>query len=173
MSQAGQQAAGAAVGATVGGFIGGPARAIMGAQIGAAGVGAFQSKSAGDNQGMLDEAALRLNMEQARLTAAERSSALARKFRKSLASQVAIASMRGGSGSLVAQFGSESFQNFLEDQGAIDRGLAVAERQGDIAGAELKAKANTRDTKTAGNFASSAFDAVNFSGLLKGSGSKA
>lgn len=173
MAQASQQAAGAAVGAAIGFVVtaGNPAGAIMGGQLGAAGVGAVQSKFAGDTQGDIDEAALNLNLEQARLSAAEKSAALARNFRKSLASQIAIASMRGGAGSLVAQFGSESFQNYMEDKSAIEAGLAVSETQGSIGKAKLKADANTRDIKSFGNFASSSFDAVNFSNLLKGSGS--
>ena len=170
MAQAGQQAAGAAVGAAIGAFAGGPVGAVAGAQIGAASVGAIQSKFAGDTQGMLDEAALNLNLEQARLSAAEKSAALARNFRKSLASQVAIASMRGGAGSLVAQFGAESYQNFIQDNKAIEAGLNIAEAQGKIGRAQLKADANTRDIKALSSFATSSFDAVNFSNLLKGGG---
>lgn len=170
MSQAGQQAAGAAVGAAVGFAAGGPAGAFAGASIGAAGVGALQAHDASETQGIMDEAALKVNMAQARQTAAERSALLARNFRKSLASQVAIASMRGGSGSLVAQFGTEAFQNFIEDQGAIEAGLDVAETQGKLSSAQIDANKETRDLKALGKFSSTAFDAVNFSNLLKSGG---
>ena len=171
MSQAGQQAAGAAVGAAVGFVATGfnPAGAAAGAGIGAAAVGALQSKSAGDTQGELDEATLNLNMEQARLSAAEKSAVLARNFRKSLASQVAIAGMRGGAGSLVAQFGAESFQNYMEDKTAIEAGLEVSEAQGKLSTAQLGADATVRDMKTVTAFASSASKAINFSDLLKDS----
>lgn len=170
MSQAGQQAAGAAVGAAVGAVAGGPVGAVMGAQIGGATVAAGQSYFAGQEQGMLDDAALKMNMAQARLNAAEKSAVLARNFRKSLASQVAVAAMRGGTGSLVAQFGIEDYQNYMQDQKAIESGLKIAETQGAIGEAQNKADANTRDIKVFKDFTSSVGDAVNFSNLLKGKG---
>jgi len=170
MSQAGQQAAGAAVGAAIGAVAGGPAGAVAGASIGAGVVGAGQSYFAGQEQGLLDKAALETNLAQARASAAEKSAVLASNFRKSLASQVAIAGMRGGAGSLVAQFGIEDFQNFMQDQKAIELGLKVSETQGKIGEAQNKADANTRNIKTAKDFASTTLDAVNFSNLLKGKG---
>lgn len=170
MSQAAGQAAGAAVGAAVGGVLGGPAGAFAGASIGAGGVGFLQQRSAGQTQGMLDSAALQLNAEQARTQAAERSAALARTFRKSLASQMALATMRGGAGSLAAQFGVESFQNYMEDRKAIESGLAVSESSTKIGEATNKAKANERDLRAVSNFASTAFSGVNFSNLLKSGG---
>ena len=168
MSQAGQQAAGAAVGAAVGAVAGGPPGAIAGASLGASAVGAGQSFFAGEDQNTIDQAALKLNVEQARLSASEKSAVLARNFRKSLASQVAIASMRGGAGSLAAQFGAESYQNFLQDQKSIDVGLNVSETQAKIADANARAIRNTSEIKTGTTFGSSALNAVNVSGLLKG-----
>ena len=173
MAQAGQQAAGAAVGAAIGAVAAGPMGAITGAQIGSSAVGAVQSAVAGSSQDMMDRAALKLNLEQARLNAAEKSSAVARNFRKSLASQVAIASMRGGAGSLALQFGNESIQNYLQDKSAIEAGLQIAETKSDFALADLKAKKNVRNIKTFSNFAESTFNAFNFSGLLKGGGGAA
>lgn len=169
MANVSGQAAGMAVGAAVGSLFG-PLGTAAGASIGSGAAGYFQQSSANKTQGQLDEAALNLNMEQARLKASEQSSTLARNFRKALASQVAVASMRGGSGSLAAQFGRESYQNYLEDKSAIDAGLAVSEAQGKLSGAQIEADKQTRDLKALSNFTSTAFSGVNFSNLLnKGS----
>ena len=166
MAQASGQAAGLAVGAAVGSLLG-PVGTYAGAAIGVGAAGFLQQSSANKTQGQLDEAALNLNMEQARLKAAEQSSMLARNFRKALASQVAVASMRGGAGSIAAQFGSESYQNYMEDKSAIESGLAVSEAQGKLSSAQLSADKNTRDLKALSNFTSTAFSGVNFSNLLK------
>lgn len=168
MSQAGQQAAGAAVGAAIGAFAGGPAGAAAGMSIGAGIVGSIQGIVGSSQQSTIDDAALQLNITQARSKAAEQASVLASNFRKSLASQVAIAGMRGGAGSLVAQFGAESYQNYTEDKKSIEAGLAVSEASERIKTAENIADRNTRETKIASNLLSSTTNSINFNNLLKG-----
>ena len=168
--QAAGQAAGTAIGAAIGTYVGGPVGGVVGAQIGSSAVGSIQSFTAGDTQTEIEEAALETNRAQARESAAERSAVLAGKFRKALATQVSIASMRGGSGSLALQFGRESMENYLADKDAIARGLQISETQSKIAEAEIDANANARHLKALSNFTTSAFSSINFSNLLKGTG---
>lgn len=166
MAAAAGQAAGLAVGAAVGAIAGGPAGATAGAQIGVAGAGFLQQRKAGQVQDTLDTAALRLNQEQARTVAAEKSAIHAANFRKALASTVAFASLRGGAGSVARQFGQESVKSFLEDQKAIESGLQISEAQTDISRANLSAKSTARNITNLSRFAQSAFSGVNLN-LLK------
>lgn len=163
MSGATGQAAGMAIGAAVGSLVGQP---LAGAAIGAGGAGYLQSRGDSSTQYKLDTEALRLNKEQARLKAAETSAIHASNFRQALASQIASAAMRGGSGSLVTQFGSEAFKNFNQDERAIATGLKISEAQNTIEGAGATARKAARDTQSAMNFASTAFSGVNLN-LLK------
>lgn len=165
MAAAAGQAAGLAVGAAVGSILG-PGGAAAGASIGSSVVGFLEETSANKTQGILDDAALRLNQEQARLKASEASSIHARNFRKALASQVSLASMRGGAGSLVTQFGSESFQNFLQDQKAIETGLKVSEAQGAIGEATNAANQVARESRAISRLAGNVAEGINLN-LLK------
>ena len=169
MAAAAGQAAGLAVGAAVGSIVPGIGT-VAGAAIGSAAAGFFGETTAGKIQGTLDQAALNLNREQARLKAAETAAIHASNFRQALASQVSLASMRGGSGSLTAQFGQESFSNFLRDQKAIELGLQVSEAQGDITQAGLSAAQSKRDLAAATRFGQTAFSGINLN-LLKPRGS--
>ena len=165
MAAAAGQAAGMAVGAAVGSFV--PAiGTAAGASIGSATAGLIQQTSLGHAQGQVDQAALDLNREQARLQAAERSAIHASNFRQALASQVSLASMRGGAGSVVAQFGQQAFKTFMQDQKAIEAGLTVAETQAGIQQAGLSATQSKRDLLAATQFATTAFEGLNLN-LLK------
>lgn len=167
MANSAGQAAGLAIGAAIGSFFG-PAGALAGASIGSAGAGYLEEQSAGKTQGVLDSAALRLNMEQARLKAAETSATHAENFRQALAHQVALASMRGGSGSLVAQFGNQAYKEYVEDRKAIDRGLAITEAQGKLSGAELTAKGVSRDINAFSRFTTNATRGVDMNIFSRG-----
>jgi len=173
MSGASGQAAGLAVGAAVGAIagtlLGGPAGALAGASIGSGAAGFFFEEKAGREQGAIDQASLNLNREQARLKAAETSSIHASNFRSALASQLSVASMRGGSGSVAAQFGQTSFSNFLRDQEAIQTGLDISEIQGDISQAGLSAKQSARDLTALARFTQTAASGINLN-LLKPKG---
>lgn len=158
MSGATGQAAGMAIGAAVGSLVGQP---LAGAAIGAGGVGLFQSRSDSKTQFQLDQEVIKLNREQARLKATETSAIHASNFRQALASQIASAALRGGSGSLVAQFGSEAFKNFNQDQRAIETGLKISEAQNTIEGASATARRSARDTQSFANFANSSLSGIN------------
>ena len=160
MSDFAGQAAGLAVGAAVGSIVPGVGT-LAGAGIGSAAAGFFSETELGQTQGTIDQAALNLNREQARLKAAETGAIHAGNFRKKLASKLSVASMRGGSGSVAAQVGAESMGSFLRDQRAIETGLAVSEAQGAISQADLSAKQATRDLAAATRFGTQAFSGVN------------
>jgi hypothetical protein len=170
MSGASGQAAGLAVGAAVGAIggsifpgVGTAIGATTGASIGSSVAGFFGEKEAGEAQGALDQASLNLNREQARLKAAETSAIHASNFRSALASQMSVASMRGGSGSIAAQFGQASFGNFLRDQQAIETGLGVSEAAGAISQAGLSAKQSARDLSAITRLAQTSTSAINLS----------
>lgn len=162
MAAAAGQAAGLAVGAAVGSIVGQP---VAGAAIGSGIAGFIGESKAGKIQGEVDAAALALNQEQARLKAAETSAIHAANFRQALASQVSLAAMRGGSGSLVTQFGQQAFRNFLQEQKAIETGLSISEVQGDISKAGLSAQEFTRNITAATRLASNAFSGLNLNQL--------
>lgn len=158
MSGASGQAAGMAIGAAVGSLVGQP---LAGAAIGAGGVGYLQSRGDSKTQYQLDTEVLKLNKEQARLKAAETSAIHASNFRQALASQIASAALRGGSGSLVTQFGSEAFKNFNQDQRAIETGLKISEAQNAIESAGATARRSARDTQSLSNFVTSSLSGIN------------
>lgn len=126
------------------------ALAFAAAATSTAAVGYFSERSAAKNQFKIDEAGIELRREQARLQAAETASSSALNFRKALASQVALASFRGGSGSLVRQFGAESYSNFAQDQAAIKRGerLIDVRAKNEYAQAAANKKARTLGAAT-------------------------
>ena len=74
---------------------------------------------------------------------------------------MSVASMRGGSGSVAAQFGQASFSNFLRDQKAIETGLGVTEAQGAISQAGLSAQQSTRDMQALARLGQNATSAIN------------
>ncbi len=160
MAAAAGQAAGLAVGAAVGSIIPGVGT-MAGAALGAGVTGLFQQQHASGIQTQLDTAALELNREQARLKAAEGSAVHAANFRQALASQVSSAAMRGGTGSLVAQFGHQAYASFLRDQRAIEAGLEVSEAQADITGAGIAAQKESRDIAALTRFGQTAFSGIN------------
>lgn len=164
MAAAAGQAAGMAVGAAVGSVVGQP---VAGAAVGSSVAGGLQQKSAGKTQEILDEAALRLNQQQARTNAAEKQAIHARNFRQSLASQIALASFRGGGGSVARQFGTEAIRNFLDDQKAIEAGVELADVQGQFERANLSAKQSARDLNIITNAAKTGFEGLNLNLLNK------
>lgn len=172
MSGAAGQAAGLAVGAAVGAVIGGVttggvgtgAGAVAGASLGSAAGSLVTSLFNVDTQNEIDTATLKLNQEQAHAKAAAQSAIHAQKFRQALASQMALSTMRGGSGSVATQFGAQSYRNFIEDQQAIERGVDIADVQASLTQAEIDAKKDASQTKalnTAATTAISAFDSIN------------
>jgi hypothetical protein len=89
----------------------------------------LSGRSAAKSQRNVDLANAELVQEQSRLRAAQAAQQSTVGFRKALASQLALAGMRGGSGSVMRQFGSESYSNYLADQENINRGMSIANIQ--------------------------------------------
>jgi hypothetical protein len=121
--------------------------AFAAASTAVAGASYLSQRSAAKNQFTLDESAIELERERARLQAAEGAAIHASGFRKALASQVALSSLRGGAGSVTRQFTSESYGNFMKDQEAIKRGVRLSDIKAlnELAGARgAKSAANIR-----------------------------
>ena len=144
--------------------------AFAAASTAVSGVSLIGQREASKNQYMVDSANIELQKEQAKLQAAEAAQQHASGFRKALASQVALASMRGGSGSVLRQFGSESFSNFLQDQEAIKRGVRLADiaalnRQAEASGLRAASELNAWT-----RFGASTIDAWNINAITGGGG---
>lgn len=167
------QAAGLAVGAAVGSVllpgigtalgasIGAGSGALAGAAIGGAAGNLIDTTSNTNTQSKLDTAALKLNQAQAHAKASETAAIHAGNFRQALASQVSLSQMRGGSGSLSTQFGNQAYRTFLEDQKAIESGVAVGDVQEQIGEADINAKKSAAKTLAYGRATVSAFDGLN------------
>jgi hypothetical protein len=161
MSGAAGQAAGLAVGAAVGSVLG-PVGTLAGASIGGSLGGFYDSYSASGTQHKIDTAAIKLNQAQYHAKAASAAATHAENFRQALASQVAISSMRGGSGSLGVQFGNQAYRTFAEDQKAIEAGVKVADVQSQLAEADATARRDATRL-AAGSRVLSALDSINLS----------
>lgn len=130
--------------------------AFAAASTAVAGASYVGQRRAAQNQFIIDEAGIELQRESSRLQAAEQASIHASGFRKALASQVALASLRGGAGSVTRQFTSESYGNFLRDQEAIKRGVRLSEIQSLHALAQAGANRSAANIKGLTQFASTA-----------------
>lgn len=161
MSGSAGQAAGLAVGAAVGSVVPGVGT-MAGASIGGSIGGFFDSYTSARTQHMVDKATIRLNQAQFHAKAADAAATHAANFRQALASQVAISSMRGGGGSLGIQFAGQSYQNFVQDQKAIESGVKVADVQAQLNQANATAKRDAAIT-AAGSKVISALDSINLS----------
>lgn len=159
MSGAGGQAAGLAVGAAIGSFVPGVGT-IAGAAAGGAIGGYFDSTKNNADQARMEREALKLNQAQFHNKAAAQGAIHAANFRQSLAHQVSIAGMRGGSGSLATQFGQQAYKTFLEDQQAIEAGVAVSDAQTALSNSDISNRQVAGDTLALGR-AISAFDGIN------------
>lgn len=166
MAGAAGQAAGLAVGAAVGSVVPGVGT-LIGAGIGSAigGVaGGLYDYSTNNKltaaQTKVDRAALELNRSQAHAKAAATGAVHAANFRQALASQVLLSTARGGSGSLATQFGNQAYRTFVEDQAAIEAGVAISDVQADLGQADITARGAAANQLAIGR-AVSAFDGIN------------
>jgi hypothetical protein len=141
--------------------------AFAAAATGVSAYGYVSERNAANSQYKMDEAAIELNRQQAHYQAAEQANANAGGFRQALASQVALASMRGGSGSIIRQFGGESYGNFLRDQEAIKRGGKLIDVQAKNQTAQAKANRSTRKTTAAIGAVSNSINAWNLNNLTQ------
>lgn len=161
MSGAAGQAAGLAVGAAVGSIIAPGVGTLVGASLGGSAGGLYDSLSNTSSQKKLDTATIKLNQAQFHAKAADQAATHAGNFRQALASQVALTTMRGGSGSLATQFGNQAYRTFIEDQKAIESGVKVADIQTQIGLADLTARTEAQQISAVGRAAVSAFDGLN------------
>lgn len=120
-------------------------------------------RSAANSQSRVDEAAINFAREQSRLRAAQAAAQSAVGFRKALASQLALASMRGGTGSVARQFGSESYANFLTDQENINSYSALGDLTALNQVAQSKANHAAGNAKGLTNVATTALNSFNLS----------
>jgi len=148
------------------------ALAFAAAATGVAGAGYLSERSAARNQYTIDQAAIELQRQQSHFQAAEAANANAINYRKALASQVAIASMRGGSGSVVRQFGSESYGNFLRDQEAVKRGVRLTDVQALNQQAQARGERSLKTTNAAFRAIGSSLNAWNLNYLSSSKGGK-
>ena len=160
MADSAGQAAGLAVGAAIGSFVPGVGT-IAGAAVGGSVGGYFDTTKSNANQAKLEREALKLNQAQFHNKAAAQGAIHAANFRQSLAHQVSLAGMRGGSGSLATQFGSQAYKTFLEDQQAIEAGVKVSDVQTSLSNADISGRNAAGDTLAFGRAAISAFDSIN------------
>ena len=166
MAGAAGQAAGLAVGAAVGSVVPGVGTLIgagVGSAVGAIGGGLYdytQSQKISGAQTKIDTAALKLNQAQAHAKAAATGAVHPANFRQALAHQVALSTMRGGSGSLATQFGNQAYRTFVEDQQAIEAGVAISDVQTELGQADISARGAAAQTYNLGR-SISAFDGIN------------
>lgn len=128
--------------------------------------GALTGLQLGQSRNMegIDLARLNAEKEQAKLAASERALSNAQAFRRSLSSQMALASFRGGfGGSLARQFGSQSMSNFFQDQAAIERGIRGIDTSATMAAANIRAQRGARDLGAYTGFATGLLGSTNLS----------
>ncbi len=142
--------------------------AFAAAATGVAGATYLGQRSAAGTQRIIDEASIELQQEQFRLQAAETANQNATSFRKALASQVALASMRGGSGSVARQFGGEAYHNFLQDQESIKRGVRISDLNALHANAQSLANQSATNLRGLSQFATASLNAWNPSNFATG-----
>lgn len=129
----------------------GPEIAAIAFAAAAVGVGAASSLTSmvgNKSQLDLDLSTIELRRDTAKMQAAELANQNAQGFRRALASQVALASFRGGSGSVARQFSSNSFSSFFQDQEAIKRGARFADLRAKNEIADAYGRRTTGDIKS-------------------------
>lgn len=122
-------------------------------------------------QQKLDMAINNAETERARLAGAETALTASRDFRSALSSQLAIASLRGGTGgSLASQFGAESISNFLADQRSLESQQKFLGIRSSIRSSEIKSQRVARDTQSVGSLLKAGADAYNINKLTSKAG---
>lgn len=103
--------------------------------------------------------------ERAKLAATDQALNESKTFRRALASQLALSSLRSGAGgSLVRQFGAESVSNFLKDQDVLNRRKEFIDVAAQSERSQIKSNRFNRDISAIGNLVKSGLNTVNFSG---------
>ena len=110
----------------------------------------------------LDLAKLNAETERAKLVASEQAGMHAKGFRNSLASQLALSSLRSGAGgSMVRQFGAESMSNFLADQRAITSKSKFIDVSSNLARAQIKSNRFSNDISSISSLLGQGIQSVN------------
>lgn len=152
-------------------ILGGPAGATIGSTIGAIGKGVFERKEQRDlaksEQQLLDTQTM-MNQAQFDIATAEQQAAQATAFRKAISQQAARASVRGGGGSLVRQFGAESLSNFQQAQAGLDRGTQAMDLKSRMEFGQSRLAAFGQKRKADVGFLKTALEGINFSKLTGG-----
>jgi hypothetical protein len=128
------------------------------------GVGLYASSQ----QEKLDRSINAAETEHARLAGAETALTASRDFRTALSSQLALASLRGGSGGSLAQtFGSRSIANFLSDQRSLESQQKFLGIKSNIRNAEIGSQRLARDVSSVGSLLSTGYEAINLNKISK------
>lgn len=123
--------------------------------------GLYSSKQ----QEKLDRSINAAETERAKLAGAETALVASRDFRTALSSQLAIASLRGGSGgSLATTFGSKSISNFMADQRSLESQQKFLSIKSDLRNAEIGSQRFARDISSIGSLLKAGSQAVNING---------
>jgi len=109
--------------------------------------------------------------ERAKLEATDQALTQTQNFRQALASQLALSSLRSGSGgSLVRQFAAGSVSNYLKDQKAIDNQKKFIDVAANANKANIRSRALGQNISAISSLIGSATNAVAFSGGGGGAG---
>lgn len=135
---------------------------LMVASAASTGLGLVQSRQ----QEKLELASLQLEAETAKTQATDEALVRAKSFREALASQLAISSLRGGTGgSLVRQFGAVSVSNFLKDQDVLGKRQQYIDIATSLNRASITSGRFGRDISSIGGLVQSGFGAMNLNAL--------
>jgi hypothetical protein len=119
-------------------------------------------------QQKIELAMLEAETESAKLQASEEAFESARSFRQALASQLAISSLRSGTGgSLVRQFGAASISNMLRDQEVFGRRQKFIDIAASSSRAQIKSNRFSKDISGLGGLLEAGVSSLNFSQLRK------
>jgi hypothetical protein len=139
----------------------------------ASGVSTGAGLLASREQERVDLAFLEAETERAKLEATDEAIVRAKGFREALASQLAISSLRSGSGgSLVRQFGAVSVSNFLKDQDVLSRRKEFIDIASQSNRAQIRANRFGRDISSIGSLLSSGVQSINLNKLTTPGGTK-
>ena len=115
-----------------------------------------------------DLAFLAAETEQAKLSAADTALNQAQTFRRALASQLAISSLRSGSGgSLIRQFGANSISGFLKDQDVLGRRKDFIDLASSSNRAQIRGNRFARDVNSLGSLVGESLQSINFNKIQK------
>lgn len=117
-------------------------------------------------QARIESQFLEAETERARLEATDVALSHAQGFRQALASQLAISSLRSGTGgSLVRQFGATSVANFLKDQEVLGRRREFIDIAAGANRSNIRANRFNRDISSIGSLVGQGIQAINFNRL--------